>query len=210
MKSKGDVMKLRNKMNSKDTYKLSDEEIAAGVVLGDGKDVEVVYKDVSDKQLEKMARGFIMGTEQIGRRREIRQELEEKVTKKIGNKGKYLVDKLFELIEGVYLEEKGLKKNGTIRYYKVPPNLQAIIYALDRVLGKPKMHIDKTEEKRGVILVEHVIKNIAGNPYRNANGENGVGANIGRKQLGAGGGEESGAGVGSVERKPEGIGAGAV
>lgn len=127
---------------------------------------ELETVDVSDKHLEKMARGFIMGSQAIGRRKEIRELLEERVTKKIGQKGKYLTDKLFELIEGVYIVDKKSGRDGRdVRYYQVPPNLQAIVYALDRVLGKPKQQIESSQESKGIILVEHVIRNLAQNPY---------------------------------------------
>src|SRR3990167_10385961 len=119
--------------------------------------------DVSERKVEQMARGFIMGTQAIGRRREVRQELEERVTKKIGRKGKYLTDKLFELIEGVYIVDKRGGKDGReVRYYQVPPNLNAMTYALDRVLGKPMARTEHTEEKKGVMIVESIIKNLAG------------------------------------------------
>src|SRR3990167_5633456 len=154
-------------------YKLTPEEIAAGVTIGVNTD-ELEVVDVSDRNIEKMARGFIMGSQAIGRRKEIRAVLEEKVSKKIGRKGKYLTDKLFELIEGVYVMDK--RKDGNIKYYQVPPNLNAIIYALDRVLGKPVARSEITEEKKGVVLVEHIIRNLAGDrdvdkPIR-SNGEN--------------------------------------
>jgi len=182
---------------------LTQEEITAGVEQFEVplKDLEAV--DISGRNIERMARGFIMGTQAIGRRREVRGILEERVTKRIGRKGKYLVDKLFELIEGVEIIEK--MKDGRIdKYYKVAPNLNAIIYALDRVLGKPKQFTEHSEEKRGIILVEHVIKNLAQNPYA----KNGVRKdNVG----GSGGGNEVGAvaehGVVVGERQPEGAGA---
>jgi len=124
---------------------------------------ELETVDVSEKHLEKMARGFIMGSQAIGRRREVRQELEDRVIKKIGKKGKYLTDKLFELIEGVYvIDKRGGKDGREVRYYQVPPNLQAIIYALDRVLGKPVTKTEITEEKKGIMVVEHIIRNLAG------------------------------------------------
>lgn len=165
---------------------LTEEEKAAGVTLVEIPLSELETVDVSDKNVEKMARGFILGSQAIGRRKEIRDELETRVTKKIGKKGRYLTDKLFELIEGIYMEERS-DKHG-IRYYKVPPNLNAIIYALDRVLGKPTQHIEASEEKKGIILVEHVIRNLASNPYKN---------NDKRKQITSGGSiEESFAGAG--------------
>lgn len=138
---------------------LTEEEKAAGVTLVENSN-DVVVIDVSDKKIEQMARGFIMGSQAIGRRKEIRELLEERVTKKIGRKGKYLTDKLFELIDGVYTVQKETGKE--IRYYKVPPNLTAIIYALDRVLGKPKQFTEHSEEKKGIMVVESIIRNLAG------------------------------------------------
>ena len=124
---------------------------------------DIIAVDISDRKVEAMARGFIMGSQAIGRRREVRAELENRVVKKIGAKGKVLTDKLFELIEGVAVIDKRGGANGKdIRYYTVPPNLQAIIYALDRVLGKPVVHTEHVEEKRGVMIVESIIRNLAG------------------------------------------------
>ena len=92
-----------------------------------------------------------MGSQRIGRQREIRQDLETRVVKRIGRKGKYLVDKLFELIEGVYIVDK--RNEGTLKFYQVPPSLNAIIYALDRVLGKPTARTEATEERKGIMVV---------------------------------------------------------
>ena len=158
-------------MMNKDLYKLTQEEIEAGVILEPADPQETNLIDISDRNIEKMARGFILGSQSFGKRRELKEKLEKKVTTRIGRKGKWISDKLFELIEGIYIEDRSSGKNGTVRYYKVPPSLSAIIYALDRVLGKPKQQIEATEEKRGIVLVEHVIRNLANNPYRNAGNE---------------------------------------
>lgn len=183
-------------------FELTEEEKAAGIELIETSENDLAIVDVSDKKIEQMARGFIMGTQAIGRRKEIREVLEERVTKRIGRKGKYLTDKLFELIDGVYTVQK---ENGReIRYYKVPPSLTAIIYALDRVLGKPKQYTERSEEKRGIILVEHVIKNLVLNPY----GKNGVGKNNIRGSgtgVGTGAGDFGNDGV-VAERQSEGSG----
>ena len=166
-------------------------------------ELEVV--NVSDQHLEKMARGFIMGSQAIGKRKEIREELEKRVTKKIGSKGKYLTDKLFELIEGVYIVDKRGGKGGRdVRYYQVPPNLNAIIYALDRVLGKPKQQIEQTQESKGIILVEHVIRNLANNPYKK-NGQNGTQQDVGQL-AGRGTGSDRGNGGVGATRVDEGAG----
>lgn len=126
-------------------------------------ELRISAMDVSDKQVEKMARGFILGSQAIGRRRDIKQKLEDRVVKRIGTKGKYLTDKLFELIEGVYIVDKrGGTRGQDIRYYQVPPNLNAITYALDRVLGKPAARTEIAEEKKGIMVVESIIRNLAG------------------------------------------------
>lgn len=127
---------------------------------------EFSVADISSDKVEEMTRGFIMGSHAIGRRKEVREKLEEKVTKRIGVKGKYLTDKLFELIEGVYVIRKD-SDGHALKYYQKPPNLNAITYALDRVLGKPKQQIEQSQESKGVILVEHIIRNLAGNKHCN-------------------------------------------
>ena len=144
---------------TKNIPQLTKEEEAAGVQIIEVPMNELEAVDVSDKKIEQRARAFIMGSQAIGRRREVREILEDRVVKRIGRKGKYLSDKLFELIDGVYTVSKEDGKQ--IRYYKVPPNLTAIIYALDRVLGKPTQHTEHVEEKRGVMVIESIIRNLA-------------------------------------------------
>jgi len=155
-------------MNTQKVRRLTPEEIAAGVQISVPLD-ELDVVDVSDKHVESMARGFIMGSQAIGRRKEVRELLEDKVVKRIGRKGKYITDKLFDLIEGVYITTTtNPGPNDPIRYYQRPPNLQAIMYALDRVLGKPAQHTEHIEEKRGVMVIESIIRNLAETKTRNA------------------------------------------
>ncbi len=125
---------------------------------------ELAPVDVSDRAIEQRARAFILGSQSHTKRKEIREELEEKVMKKIGKKGKYLTDKLFELIEGVYvIDKRGGKDGRDVRYYQVPPNLQAITYALDRVLGKPVARTESEDRnKQGIATVESIVKKLAG------------------------------------------------
>lgn len=117
------------------------------------------FKDATDKYVDRLATGFLLGTTRIQGNEQVRERLEERVTKRVGAKGKMLTDRLFELIEGVYVIDKVGGKD--VRYYKVPPNLQAITYALDRVLGKPVQHVKKDETKKGILVVENIIKNLA-------------------------------------------------
>lgn len=100
--------------------------------------IEIEEVDISSDHLERMAKEYFVGGSKraIGRRQDVRKLLEDKVVRRIGKNGKYLVDKLFELIEGVYILTKD--EPNEKKYYKIPPSLNAIIYALDRVLGKPK------------------------------------------------------------------------
>ena len=97
--------------------------------------------DVSDPKMEQMAKDFFSGQSvtAIGKREDVRHILEEKVIGRIGKKGKILTDKLFELVEGIWVATK-VEVDGkaqTVRAYKREPSLQAIMYALNRVLGAP-------------------------------------------------------------------------
>ena len=147
MYNKTDNNKMdNNKMDDDELFKKRKLETLRKILEGEDQvavDIplnELDAVDVSDERLEKYAKGYFIGKTAVGRRRDVRKALEDKVVKRIGNKGKYLVDKLFELIEGVYLVDrvKEVKGKEEIKYYKIPPNLSAIVYALDRVLGKPK------------------------------------------------------------------------
>lgn len=114
---------------------------APGVEINDIPVNQVATVNVSDQSLEKMARAWMVGDKVIGRQKDVRKVLEDKVVGRIGRKGKYLVDKLFELVEGVSVVTRVKKIDGGFEEYvayKRPPDLQAIVYALDRVLGKPK------------------------------------------------------------------------
>lgn len=122
--------------------------------------------DMSDQHAERVARGYFVGKTAIGRRQDVRKMLEDKVIGKIGKSGKLLVDKLFELVEGIYQVDKLKVVHGKeeIRYYKTPPNLNAIIYALDRVLGKPKQVNIQGNFSLSQLLINDNTKN--GNGYR--------------------------------------------
>lgn len=136
-----------------------EEVLPNGVIRVPLEDMAAV--DISDKNVEKMARGFILGNQAIGKRKEVKQLLEDKVVGRIGKKGKQLTDKLFELVEGIYVVSSMTGEK--IKYYKTPPNLNAIIYCLDRVLGKPVTKSESGDrDKKGIAVVESIIKNLAG------------------------------------------------
>lgn len=135
--------------------------------LEDPDKIEAV--DVSDARMEKVARGYFVGSTAVGRRGDVRKMLEEKVIGRIGKSGKLLVDKLFELVEGVYVVDRTnmVKGKEEIRYYKVPPSLPAIIYALDRVLGKPK----QVNLQASFSLSQLLVTNNNGNQHRSGNNQ---------------------------------------
>ncbi len=137
---------------------------SAYITVTDPKDLKPdTIEDRTDAHLERIAKGVILGTENYQKTRKIKSELEQRVIKKIGTKGKLITDKLFELIEGVYIEES--YKGGKRRIYKSPPNLAAIKIALETVIGKPVAKTEHTEEKRGLFTVEHIIKGLATKGY---------------------------------------------
>ena len=116
--------------------------------------------DVSERTIEKMARGSILGFQNNAASRNRRGRLNRRVETMVAKKGKHLLDKMFELAEGIYLVDK--KSDKELRYYQVPPNYNAITYLLDRVLGKPVQKADKDEDgRRGIVAVEQIIKRLA-------------------------------------------------
>lgn len=57
-----------------------------------------------------------------------------KAEKQIRDRLPWIIDKLFELGEGVYVQEPGL--TGPVVYQK-PPDRDALKYLTDRIMGKP-------------------------------------------------------------------------
>ena len=55
--------------------------LSTGEVIAPLDELEAV--DISDKHVDKIARGYIIGNQAIGRRKEVRAELENRVIKKI-------------------------------------------------------------------------------------------------------------------------------
>ena len=125
---------------------LTPEQIAAGVTIEVTPESEPSFVPAiseTDPEIENMARSYKSGLMSIGQKREIKRLLEDKVVKRIGRKGKLITNKLFELIDGVYVLDRSVhdgRGGKAIKYYQVQPNLNAIIYALDRVLGKPTQY----------------------------------------------------------------------
>jgi hypothetical protein len=64
--------------------------------------------------------------------------------KRIVDRLPWIVDKLFELVEGIH-EEKVMGENAVI-VYKRPPDRQAAEYLIDRVMGKAVQPLDLSHQ----------------------------------------------------------------
>lgn len=71
---------------------------------------------------------------------------------KIRDKLPWLVDKLFELAEGVEVQKRD--RQGQTRVYSEIPDREAIKYLMDRVMGKPVQPIDLRDKIRELALAE--------------------------------------------------------
>lgn len=58
-----------------------------------------------------------------------------KAEKRIADRLPTLIDRMFELSDGVLVEE--VDRDGVPRVYQKPPDRQAIEYLVNRILGKP-------------------------------------------------------------------------
>lgn len=127
---------------------------------------DITVEDVQARHLERVARGYFLGNTQWNKNKAIKEKLEERVVKKVGSKGKFIVDKLFELINGVYIveDEKINPKTGKIeriKSYREKPDLKAIMYALDRVLGRPTERVESFDENEGIRSIATILKSLA-------------------------------------------------
>jgi hypothetical protein len=68
-----------------------------------------------------------------------------KAEKKIADKLPWLIDQALELAEGVVVQE--FDKEGNSRIYQRPPDMKAIAYLVDRIMGKPTDRRELTLEK---------------------------------------------------------------
>jgi len=59
---------------------------------------------------------------------------------KVADRLPHIVDKLLELVDGVYVVQH--TKDGEERIYVQPPDRQAAIHLLDRIMGRPTEHVE--------------------------------------------------------------------
>ena len=90
-----------------------------------------------------------------------RRKNEQKVEDTILKRTPWLLDKMFELADGMYIVDKHVPGR-ELRYYKTSPDRQAITYLLDRAIGKPRQAESEIDEsKEGLLVIEQIIKSMA-------------------------------------------------
>lgn len=82
-----------------------------------------------------------------------------KIEKRIGTKVGRIVKNMLELANGGYWSEK--LDDGSVKNHFERPNLTANIYLLDRFMGKPVIRQEVKEEKKGIFIIETMIKKLA-------------------------------------------------
>ena len=114
---------------------------------------------------------MVAGATRAKNKEELIVRVEKMVQKKIAVKTKFLIDQAFELAAGIYvLDERDPSKT---KYYKKQPQLDAIIYLMDRLLGKPMVKSENTnlQAKKGVAELQNIIQVLAGGQVNiNTNG----------------------------------------
>lgn len=79
--------------------------------------------------------------------------------KQIGDRLPLLIDKLFELAEGVTVQERD--STGKTRVYERPPDFKAASYLVDRVMGKPKQAVEASGPDGGALLIRVVYDDLS-------------------------------------------------
>lgn len=80
--------------------------------------------------------------------------------KKIRDRLPWIVDRLFELAEGVRVESSGI--DGTPIVYQRPPDRASCEYLMDRIMGKPTQPVEVRERAKALadelgMTVEEVL-----------------------------------------------------
>ncbi|WZP01209.1 hypothetical protein EP7_005653 (plasmid) [Isosphaeraceae bacterium EP7] len=71
-----------------------------------------------------------------------------KSERKIADRLPSIIDRMFELADGVVVAEAG--KDGEVRVYTRPPDFKAGAYLIDRILGKPRVATDPEDSQAGL------------------------------------------------------------
>lgn len=81
-----------------------------------------------------------------------------KAETKIADKLPWLVDQMMELATGVVVRE--MDADGTPRIYQRPPDRQAIVYLMDRIMGKPTDRRELTLDRPLEEMTEDELRRI--------------------------------------------------
>lgn len=112
--------------------------------------------------VDKRATDAIIELASTNKHQAYKEKIANKVDRQIGKKATTLVETAMELAQGITVAEED--EEGGVKYYTKAPNLNAIIYLLDRLMGKPVAKQEIKEEKKGIFIIEHMIKQLADKP----------------------------------------------
>jgi hypothetical protein len=71
--------------------------------------------------------------------------------KRIADRLPELIDRAFELAEGVEVEKT--QADGTTKFYSQPPCIKAITYLMDRIMGRPTQALEHSGAGSGPLKV---------------------------------------------------------
>jgi hypothetical protein len=71
--------------------------------------------------------------------------------KRISDRLPVLIDKLFALADGVLVQETD--DEGAVDVYLKPPELKALVYLVDRVMGKPMQKVEQSGDAGGPLKI---------------------------------------------------------
>ena len=96
------------------------------------------------------------GLEPFQKGEDVRTYLERVVNLKVSGNADHLINKLLELADGVFLVDRFIEGKELV-YYKDKPDLKALMYLFDRVMGKPKETVaHESGKKQGLVTMEHL------------------------------------------------------
>ena len=102
---------------------------------------------------------YVLTSEEIGKNKTLRRQMEAYITKKVNGKQAFLIKRLIDLADGVYVAEK--IRGRTMRYYKQKPDLKAIELLLKLGFGHLSKDLDAPDEGKGMQTMAGMIKALA-------------------------------------------------
>lgn len=111
------------------------------------------------QMVEKETRTQVVALTQSARHNSYKEKIAKKVEKRIGEQFETLVDNAMQLAQGITVAE--VQEDGGVKAWTEKPNLNAIIYLLDRLMGKPTQRQEIKDDKSGITVIEKMIKQLA-------------------------------------------------